>query len=273
MRVSLEFSLPGREPVDLDGILPETVLALSKAAIEHLPVLLSGKRAALGDACRVRFSSRGADELHLLGEVTWLEHIGHRMSSGLLVIEGDGGCGVGEGMSGGTIDIQGSAGDCLGLALHGGSIHIAGNAGDWCGAAVPGCREGMTGGMILIKGNAGRELGAGMRRGFICVAGDVGDDCASRMLAGTILCAGHAGKHAAAGMRRGSLVASKIEGILPGFRPAGEADIGWLRLYLRRLAGMGVSLPGEWERMNPNRYTGDHLEMGKGEILVYDAPE
>ncbi len=273
MRVSLEFPVDGSFTVDLSGILPETVLGLSKAEIERLPVVASGQQVRLGDVCRVQRSVRGKDELLLRGETSRLERVGWRMGAGTIVIEGDAGYGTGEEMSGETIEILGNATDCLGLALHGGTIRVSGSAGDWCGANFPGEKEGMTGGVILVGGSVGIEAGAGMRRGVICVAGNMGEYCGARMIAGTILCAGLLGKYAGIGMRRGSLVASKISGMLPGFWPAGEADTEWLRVCLISLVKMDVHAPEEWLRMTPKRHTGDHLEMGKGEFLVYDESE
>jgi formylmethanofuran dehydrogenase subunit C len=234
VRLSLEFSLPD-ELLDLSGILPETMLGRTKAEINRLPVRLSGHPVQLGDVCRVRIASHGKDALHLSGATAAIDHIGWHMTSGILVVQGDAGYGAGEGS--------------------------------------PGCKEGMRGGVILVEGNAGRELGSTMRRGLIYVAGDAGDFCASHMLAGTILCAGQVGKYAGAGMRRGSLVAGTMDGILPGFLPAGLADAGWLRLYLAELKGMGIPLPEKWAQESPHRYTGDTLEMGKGEILIHDEPQ
>ena len=272
MRLSLEFSL-SNEPLDLSGILPESVLGRTRAEITRLPVRLSGHPARLGDICRVRMASHGKDELILSGDTAVVDHIGWHMTSGSLVVDGDAGYGAGEGMSGGRLELCGCAGDCLGLALKGGLIHVHGSVGDWCGANIPGREEGMRGGVILVAGNAGRELGSSMRRGLIYVVGTIGEYCASRLLAGTILCAGRVGKYAAAGMRRGSLVAGTIEAILPGFLPSGLADTGWLRLYLETLKGLGIPLPEKWAQAVPHSYTGDMLESGKGEILVYDEPQ
>ncbi|MBI4731640.1 MAG: formylmethanofuran dehydrogenase subunit C [Chloroflexi bacterium] len=253
--------------------MPETVFGRTKAEIERLPVVVSGRQVRLGDVCRVRCSSKGQDRLSLRGETSNLERVGTCMGVGTMVVEGDAGYGTGEEMNGGTIEILGNAADCLGLALHGGQIRAAGNVGDWCGANSPGEKDGMTGGVILIGGNAGREAGAGMRRGLIYAAGDVGEFCAARMNAGTFLCAGRLGKYAGIGMKRGSLVAGKISGMLPGFQSAGEADTEWLKICLVMLGKINVHVPEEWSRMTPKRYTGDPLEMGKGEILVYDEFE
>ena len=57
MRLSLEFSLPCREPVDLGGILPGMLLPLSRAQIARLPVLVAGQKVALGELCRLSIAS------------------------------------------------------------------------------------------------------------------------------------------------------------------------------------------------------------------------
>jgi formylmethanofuran dehydrogenase subunit C len=74
-------------------------------------------------------------------------------------------------------------------------------------------------------------------------------------------------------MKRGSLVAGSSGALLPGFRPTGEADPEWLRLYLvslRKLALPGLQFH---DRQPPQRFTGDHLTIGKGEVLIYDIIE
>lgn len=270
MRVSLEFAAGGGERVDLRGVLPETVLGLTKNEINLMPVRLDGRKVALGEVCRVRFAGSEEEALLLLGDTGYLDHVGWNMQSGRLVVEGDSGWGAGDEMKGGTLEVRGRAGDCLGKDLQGGTIHVTGCAGDWCGAANAGERKGMTGGIILVDGNAGREVGAGMRSGLVWVGGQAGDFCAWRMLAGTIICREGVGKFAGVGMKRGSLVTARVDGVPPGFRAAGKADSGWLRLYLRTLEEMGVKVPCEWVELNPHRYTGDHLEIGKGEMLVHD---
>jgi formylmethanofuran dehydrogenase subunit C len=246
MRLSLEFFLPG-EPVDLGGILPETLLPLSKAQISRLLVTVAGQKVPLGGLCRVSTASRLPDALHLLGDTSSLEFIGSGMSSGHLVVAGDAGYGAGQKMRGGRLEIRGGAGERLGFHLQGG--------------------------LILVGGNAGRELGCAMRGGVIYVKGDAAEFCASRMRAGTILCAGRVGKHAGAGMRRGSLVAGTMDGLLPGFREAGTADPGWLGICLAELVHLGIAVPPGWAGACPRRWTGDHLESGKGEILIHAEPQ
>jgi formylmethanofuran dehydrogenase subunit C len=131
----------------------------------------------------------------------------------------------------------------------------------------------MTGGTLLVDGNVGNEAGAGMCRGLLVIGGDSGESLGARLLAGTIFCLGQFGKGAGLEMKRGSLVAGSSKHLLPGFRPAGEADLEWLRIYLTWLLRLGLTFPQDWDQRSPRRFTGDHLVMGKGEVLVYDILE
>jgi formylmethanofuran dehydrogenase subunit C len=93
------------------------------------------------------------------------------------------------------------------------------------------------------------------------------------MLTGTLFVAGKAGRGAGVGMRRGSLVSGSLETLLPGFRPAGPADDEWLRIYFRHLDAAGIAVPAGWRQDGLRRFTGDHLALGKGELLVHDFAE
>ncbi len=102
---------------------------------------------------------------------------------------------------------------------------------------------------------------------------DTGRYAGSRMAAGTILCGGTLGEYPGLGMKRGSIIAQTTSGLLPGFFPAGKADEEWLRISFSEISRSGMSFPSRWLFASPSRFTGDHLEMGKGEILVYDQLE
>ena len=124
-----------------------------------------------------------------------------------------------------------------------------------------------------MDGNTGEETGAGMRRGILIIGGDCGDYTGTRMMAGTIICMGGIGTGAGLEMKRGSLVAGKSRALLPGFRQAGKADIEWLRIYLTWLQRLRVNSRHPLNHRLPQRFTGDHLVSGKGEVLVYDFLE
>jgi formylmethanofuran dehydrogenase subunit C len=273
MRVELELLSPGEQFVDLSTLRPSEVLTQSPVDIEKLPVLVAGRPSVLGDHFKGSYSRSGKDELVLCGATRWIVSAGCRMAAGRLVIHGEAGPFTGAEMSGGELEVFGNAGDCLGMAMQGGVLRVHGQAGDWCGAARPGQTKGMTGGTLLVAGNVGAEAGAAMQRGLLFIGGDSGEFPGVRMLAGTIFCLGRLGAGAGLEMKRGSLVAWRSAALLPGFRPAGEADPEWLRIYLAWLQKSGLPGPQEWTRRSPARFTGDHLVTGKGELLVYDIPE
>ncbi len=273
MRVILTFAVPEHLFVDVRPLQPGMLLGLSRREIEKLPLAVGNREVPLGEVGQIRRMSTKVDELILDGTTSCLIHAGHGMNGGRLAIEGDAGYGAAAGMQAGEIHVRGCAGDCLGMAMEGGLVRVVGSAGDWCGAARPGQTSGMHGGTILVEGNVGAEAGAGMRRGLICAAGDAGAYAGARMLAGTICIGGKAGPGAGMGMKRGSLVAGRLEQILPGFNPTGPADDEWLRIYYVSVSSLGFRMPGGWMAHAAGRFTGDTLELGKGEIIVYDLVE
>ena len=273
MRVALELLFPGDLLVDIGALRPSEVLSLLPAEIEKLTVLVAGRPSVLGEHFKVEYSEGGRDELVLCGATRRLVSAGRRMDTGRLRIDGEAGPFTGAEMSGGELEVFGNAGDGLGMSMCGGLLRVHGSAGDWCGAAQPGQAKGMTGGTLIVDANVGVETGAGMRRGLLIVGGDSGQSTGVRMLAGTIYCMGRLGAGAGLEMKRGSLVAGSSRALLPGFRPAGEADSEWLLITLAWLQRLGLPCQQAWDRRSPKRFTGDHLVTGKGEVLVYDILE
>ena len=273
MKLCLTFLPTGGVPLDVRGLLPETLIGLTSRELAAVRLPQGRGSLALGEVCRIRTRAGEAPQLIFEGATGRLAHAGAGMRTGCLVIEGDAGQAAGAGMLGGELEIRGSAGDCLGLGLAGGRIRLGGSAADWCGAAAPGQRAGMTGGAILVEGSVGQQAGAGMRRGVIFVRGNAAEYAGSQMLAGTLLVAGQAAAGAGMGMRRGSLVAGRLEQRLEGFTFAGQADVEWLQICYRMLEQCGLVLPKAWRRSRPWRFSGDHLELGKGELIVHDLAE
>jgi formylmethanofuran dehydrogenase subunit C len=273
MRVELELRSPGNLPVDLGTLCPTKILSLPPREIEKLIIHVAGEPYALGEHSKLTHSDGGVDELVLSGATVRIVSAGRRMDAGRMVIHGDAGPLTGVEMSGGELQVLGNAGDCLGAAMRGGLLQVHGNAGDWCGAALPGQVKGMVGGTILVEGNVGAETGAGMRRGLLVIGGNTGEYPGAGLLAGTIMCLGRLGAGAALEMKRGSLVAGSSGALLPGFRLAGEADTGWLRIYITWLRKVGFPCPKAWNDRSLARFTGDHLVSGKGEVLVYEFAE
>ncbi len=150
----------------------------------------------------------------------------------------------------------------IGYGMSAGRLVVQGEAGEAAGSE-------MQGGELVIFGSAGDRLGNHMRRGLIWVDGNTGEYCGERLLAGTIFCTGKLGRYGGLGMKRGSLVTEELDEVLPGFFPAGIADEEWLRIYYKELEASGIRVPTKWKTGKPHRFTGDHLESGKGELLIY----
>lgn len=258
--------------IDLTGIVPDRIAALSMPELGRLEVRADERPAALGSLFRI--TGAPADgRIECRGDFTRVHSLGARMAWGEIVVGGGAGRHAGEGMTGGRLTIEGDAGDWLACEMTGGSVHVAGSAGDNAAAALPGSRQGMRGGVVTIAGAAGSLAGARMRRGVLAIGGDCGPAAAFEMLAGTIIVAGAVGPHAAGGMRRGSLVAAGGR-----FEPAATFRRGaiWAPTFLQLLAGRldaagfrpgGGSarraLAGPWEHWH-----GDLLTGGRGEIFL-----
>jgi len=255
-------------PLEVDPIRLETVRELSPDQIRKLTIFHGNKEPELGEFFDV---SGAADdhEMVWVGDCSKVKLIGAHLAEGKVRVEGNAGMHLGAEMTGGEILVTGHAADWVGAEMHGGQIHVKGNAGHLVGAVYRGGRRGMTGGEILIEGNAGNEIGHTMRRGLIAVAGNAGDGVGFNMIAGTILILGSAGIRHGAGMRRGTIGIFGQESrpdLLPTFKSAGRISPLFMRLYLNRLSEAGFdvsSVPPEMEK-----FAGDFLELGQGEILT-----
>jgi formylmethanofuran dehydrogenase subunit C len=154
----------------------------------------------------------------------------------------------------------------LGVGMVGGRLTVAGDTGADAGA-------GMRGGEILVHGDAGDEAGAGLRRGVIAVAGRTGAAAGLNALAGTIVALGAVGPHPGPGMRRASIVAMTPPGLLPTYARACTYRPPFLRLFLRRLRELGLPVTDEQIDGRYTRWSGDGLELGRGEILILEPSE
>ncbi|MEY2653864.1 MAG: hypothetical protein RLZZ524_892 [Pseudomonadota bacterium] len=239
--------------LDLRGILPETLAALSTAEIERLPVGCGRHLQPLADGFDIQPFEADRPTLHLHGEPAALarvDHIGEGMAGGRLVVHGDAGDHVGSGMTGGDLRVHGSVRDLAGCELAGGRLCIDGDVGEACGSPRPGHLDGMKGGLLLIGGSAGARLADRMRRGTLIVAGDVGEHAASRLVAGTLVIGGALrGRHAGWGQRRGSVIwldaatsARWLDAPPPGHvRAQADAPVAWA-LIARDLRRLGAEL-------------------------------
>ena len=123
--------------------------------------------------------------------------------------------------------------------------------------------------MLLIDGNAGDEVGCIDECGLIAVGGGIGDLTAMGMIAGSVFVFGEPGIRSGAGMKRGTLAffGPHPGSFLPTFRFDCEYRPVFLLLYLRQLRTWGF--PAEPRAFSglAQRYSGDLMALGKGEVL------
>jgi formylmethanofuran dehydrogenase subunit C len=268
-RITLTLRSPLDRALSADAIAADRFAALGALEISALRLWDGRNSIALGDVFSV--SGERAQTVVLEGDLAKLHGVGTMMSAGTLEINGSIGNAVGARMKGGTITVQGSAGDDAGSAMSGGSLVIAGDAGDRAGGALQGASKGMTGGHIIVRGSAGREAGARMRRGILCCAA-AGASAGLGMLAGNIIVAGAIGEGVGAGNKRGSIVALGGVRVPQTYAYActySPPHLSLMLLFLRARFALAVEdahLHGLYRR-----YSGDLAEIGKGEILEWQA--
>lgn len=274
MPLTLTLHTPSAIPLEVDAIVLETVRAQSPGDVARTLIQHGNRDVPLGEFFHV--SGSAADDYTLVwqGDLAKVKRIGERLSAGTVRVEGNAGMHLGAEMTGGEILVDGNVADWCGAEMHGGRIVVHGNAGHLAGAAYRGGLRGMTGGEILIHGDAGHETGYSLRRGTIAVAGCIGDFAGVRMLAGTILIGRTSGIRHGAGMKRGTIAfldtASGFDP-LPTFRSTGPYRPIFLRLLLRQLQAAGFPIPAGADRAAYERWCGDMIELGKGELLVRQA--
>jgi formylmethanofuran dehydrogenase subunit C len=256
-------------PVLAGALAPDRLAGLSTAEIERLEIRHGNRPAAVADLFAVAGS--GADDVCVEGDLRRVSGLGTGMVGGRLTIAGDAGPHTGAEMRHGELVVEGDAGDSAGVGMRGGRIVVRGSAGRRLGAAYPGERAGMRGGEILVHGDAGDEAGAGLRRGLIAVGGRTGAAAGLSALAGTIVAFGDLGAHPGAGMRRASIVAMTAPALLPTYAPACTYRPPFLRLALRRLRDLGLPVTDAQIEGRYTRWSGDGLELRRGEILILEA--
>ncbi len=275
--LTLRWKADTTVPVEADVLRPDRLRGLTAAQVAALEVFHGNTRVPLGEFFTVSGSAEDGRVL-LEGDLRRVKWIGAGMTDGELIVEGDAGMHLGAEMHGGRIDVRGNVADWCGAEMRGGIIRVHGNAGHLLGAAYRGSARGMRGGTIIVHGSAGNEVGSTMRRGLIVVEGAVGDFCGVSMIAGTIVVRGAVGLRPAAGMKRGTLwlVPPEPGGsrprLVPTCRYACMYRPVFLRLFWRHLLWIGVSLPETTCGRLYERYCGDLVEGGLGEILLWSRP-
>ncbi len=266
MSLTLTLRATPQVPLEVEGLLPEAVDGQDAAQVAALPLLYGNEKVAVGDFFKVTGKANG--ELHLEGDLSRVKLIGAGMSRGTITVEGNAGLHLGAGMRGGEIVVNGNAGDWVGPEMAGGSITVRGNAGHMVGSVHRGGSVGMRGGEIIVHGSAGNETGNGMRNGLIVVGRDSGDFTGVSMNAGTIIVLGKLGWRSGAGMKRGSIASLHEAELLPTFSYACSYRPVFLRLYLLYLREHGLPVEDAGIGGEYRRYSGDSIELNRGEILL-----
>ncbi|HMN38583.1 MAG TPA: formylmethanofuran dehydrogenase subunit C [Hyphomicrobium sp.] len=264
--LTLRLKAGAGERLDLTGVTPDKLAALSSSEIANLAVGSDKEQVVLGDAFDI--SGTPGDTLTIEGAGATLDFVGGGMTGGKLRVTGNVGDYAGRKMSGGRLEISGNAGAYLGSGMSGGIVHVAGNAGDSAGAVLPGERFGMAGGTLVVSGNIGARAGDKMRRGTIIVKGVTGAQTGTRMSGGTIWAEGGLGVDPGFMMRRGTLIAPKVERLLPTFVDCGRHDLVITRVISRHLkAELGDLAPAALPHF-VRKIGGDMSVIGRGEILM-----
>jgi formylmethanofuran dehydrogenase subunit C len=267
--LTLTLREPPTVPLEMEDLSPDRLAGLHRGEIETLTVWHGNRRAQLADFFTV--SGTGDEELRVEGDLRRVKFLGAGMDEGRLIVAGAAGMHTGTDMRGGELIVEGDVGDFAGVGMRGGRLVVKGSAGHHLGGAHPGARAGMRGGEILVHGDAGDQVGAGLRRGLIAVAGRLGGAAGLRMLAGTIVAVGGLGAAPGAAMRRGTIVAMSQVTLLPTFAFACSYRPPFLRVYLRHLRTRGLPLTDEQIEGRYARWSGDGLELRRGEILILEA--
>jgi formylmethanofuran dehydrogenase subunit C len=268
--LTLTMREPPAAPVLVEALRPDRLAGLGRAEVERLELWHGNRRTAVGELFDV--SGAGADDVRVLGDLARVAGLGAGMAGGRLTLAGPVGPHTGAGMQGGELLVEGDAGDWAGAAMAGGRLVVRGSAGRRLGGAYAGSRAGMRGGEIVVHGDAAEEAGAGLRRGLIAVAGRVGEAAALNALAGTIVAFGALGAHPGAGMRRASIVAMTPATLPATYARACTYRPPFVRLCLRRLRELGLPVTDDQIQGRYTRWSGDGLELGRGEILILEAP-
>lgn len=260
-------------PLEVDTIRMETVREQSARRVAQTLVQYGNRQLPAGEFFDI--GGKADDETIVWeGDCSRVKYIAARLQRGHVRVEGHAGMHLGAEMSGGHVLVTGQTGDWLGAEMRGGRIEVHGDGGHLVGAAYRGARRGMTGGEILIRGDAGDETGQRMRRGLIVIGGRCGALAGMHMIAGSILLFGPPGARLGAGMKRGTIVLfdnEHLPRLLPTFRHAGRLRPTFLRLYLKQLSAAGFPVPDAFWECSYDRYCGDFLEIGHGEVLCRAA--
>jgi formylmethanofuran dehydrogenase subunit C len=252
--------------LDLAPLVPRRLAGMTAMEIERIELQTTRRRVVLADIFRLRMGD--AAQIRIEASCDRLDRIGHEMTGGEIVVEGDAGARAGRLMAGGRLTVRGNVGPWAASCMRGGTIEIFGDAGDRLGGPVAGEIAGMRGGVVLVRGSVGERVGDRMRRGTIVVEGIAGAYAGSRMIAGTLVVVGRAGPLPGYLLRRGTIVlGDKCEELSPTFIDCGVHDL----IAARLMAGFIESYSARAAKLfrRPlRRFAGDMAALGKGELFV-----
>ncbi|MDD1748749.1 MAG: formylmethanofuran dehydrogenase subunit C [Methanothrix sp.] len=239
-----------RISVEAENISPDKLAPLNIEQIKSLTIWQGNRQKTLSDL----FTVEGDDEpaateemtIRLAGDFFQVKRIGEGMTAGVVEVQGNAGMHAGNNMKGGLLRIAGNADDWLAREMHGGKVVVMGNAGNYVGAGYRGEKCGMRGGEIEVRGNAGAYLGEHLCGGSIRVGGDAGDFAGAANQGGTIFIGGNTYLPGAE-MSKGAITVKGEAKVLPSFQ----------KMEIVQIDGLAFQ-----------KYAGDNVDNGKGELLV-----
>ncbi len=251
--------------LNLSALVPNRLAGQSVAEIERLDLSTSRHRVDVGEVFRVRAGN--PEQIRLEGACDRLDLIGHAMTTGEIVVEGDVGAKAGRLMNGGRLVIHGDAGPWAASGMQAGHLEISGKVGVRLGGPLAGEVAGMRGGVVLVGGDAGERAADRMRRGTIIIQGNAGAYAGSRMLAGTLIVRRATGALPGYLMRRGTIVCGAPESVLsPTFVDCGIHHLIGMRLLAAFIRSYNKQTASILDRPL-RRFAGDMAALGKGEIF------
>ncbi len=239
-----------RITVEAENISPDKLAPLDIEQISGLFVWQGNRQKRLSDLFIVGGDDAPAKAedmtIRLAGDFSQVKRIAEGMTAGQVLVEESVGMHAGNRMSGGLLSIAGNADDWLAREMRGGKVVVIGNAGNYLGAGYRGEKCGMRGGEIEVRGNAGAYLGEHLCGGSIRVLGNAGDFPGAANQGGTIFIGGCTYLPGAE-MSKGTITVNGEAKVLPGFQ---KTEI--------------VQVDGQ----SYQKYAGDNVDNGKGELLV-----
>jgi formylmethanofuran dehydrogenase subunit C len=267
MAITLTYFGETSVPVEIEGLTPDWACTKTVSEIEQFEIFHGNRKLRLAEMFRVS-GDPGDKRMDFEGNLSGVHWIGAHMRTGHVRVHGPAGRHIGSELRGGEIHIEGDAGGWVGCEMRGGFIHVRGNAGHLVGAAYRGSAKGMRGGTIIVDGNAGNEIGLSMQQGVIAIGGEAGDMLGFNMTDGTIIVFGDAGIRPGAGMHGGTiaLLGPTPSPILPSFRLDNSGGLEKIQVIVQELSAKGLNRGATELPSQTDRYTGDLVADGAGEI-------